>query len=303
MGRHAGDIIDRNSIHQFIEFPILLEDEFDEFMRDRTGWFVTKAMARTTELLEPMAKWNLASNTMFGGHLGLAQTLSSPETKKMIETLWKINELNEANMALVNQFDEDIEEKGFPVLAKALAGVPYDNYSDMFRGTLDGMMDMMMREELVLQFCREDLVKTKEYIKILGKLFPGRHVFMPLHKGMDTFMNPEQYRTFYWNDLREIIHTIIEVGLVPYIYTEGGYDTRLECLREVPKGKVLYHFEKVDMVNAKKILGGTACISGGFPTYLLDHGTKQQVIDEVKGSSTAARPAAVIIFSTACGID
>jgi hypothetical protein len=76
---------------------------------------------------------------------------------------------------------------------------------------------------------------------------------------------------------------------VPYIYTEGGYDTRLECLKEVPKGKVLYHFEKVDMIKAKKILGDTACISGGFPVYLLDHGTKQQVIDEVNGSSTAAR--------------
>ena len=118
-----GNIIDKNSIHQFIEFPILLDDEFDMFMRDRTGWFVMKAMARTTGLLEPMANWNLAANTMFGGHLGMAQTLSTPETRKMIETLWKINEMNEANMALVSQLDDDIEEKGYPVMAKALAGV------------------------------------------------------------------------------------------------------------------------------------------------------------------------------------
>ena len=298
-----GNIIDENSIHQFIEFPILEDDEFDEFLSDRTGWFVKKAMARTTTLLEPMADWNLATNMMFGGHMGMAQTLSSPETKQMIETLWKINEMSQANMALTRQFDVDIEEKGFPVLAQALAGVPYDNYSDMLRGTLDGMMDMMLREDIVLKYCREDLEKTKAYIQMLGKLIPGKHVFMPLHKGMDTFMNPEQYRKFYWVDLREIIHTLIDNDLVPYIYTEGGYDSRLECLKEVPKGKVLYHFEKVDMINAKKVLGDTACITGGFSTNLLDFGTKQQVIDEVKRLIDGCAAGGGYIFATACGID
>ncbi len=298
-----GDIIDKNSIHQFIEFPILEEDEFEEFMRDRTGWFITKAMARTTGLLEPMANWNLAVNMTFGGHLGVAQTLCTPENKKMIETLWKINEMNDAVMKLSQQLDTDIEAKGYPVLARALAGVPYDNYSDSLRGTLDGMMDMMMREDLVLQYCREDLEKTKDYIKWLGTVMPGMHVFMPLHKGMDTFMNPEQYRKFYWVDLQVIINTIIENGLVPYIYTEGGYDSRLECLKEVPKGKVLYHFEKVDMLNAKKILGDTACITGGFSTNLLDFGTKQQVVDEVKRLIDGCAVGGGYIFSTACGID
>ena len=298
-----GDIVDKNSIHQFIEFPILHDDEFEEFMSDRTGWFVKKSMARTTKLLEPMAEWNLTTNMMFGGHVGMAQTLSAPETKRMIETLWKINDMSQAMMQLTRQFDADIEEKGFPVLAQALAGVPYDNYSDMLRGTLDGMMDMMLREDIVLKYCREDLEKTKAYIKMLGALIPGKHVFMPLHKGMDTFMNPEQYKKFYWVDLREIIHTLIENGLVPYIYTEGGYDSRLECLKEVPKGKVLYHFEKVDMFNAKKVLGDTACITGGFSTNLLDFGTKQQVIDEVKRLIDGCAPGGGYIFSTACGID
>ncbi len=298
-----GAVIDKNSIHQFIEFPILEDDEFDEFMRDRTGWFVTKAMARTTGLLEPMAGWNLTANMMFGGHNGMAATLSQPETKKMIETLWKINEMNTAIAGLSQKFDEDIEAKGYPVLAKALAGVPYDNYSDMLRGTLDGMMDMMLRSELVLQYCQEDLEKTKAYLKMLGTVMPGKHVFMPLHKGMDTFMNPEQYRQFYWEDLREIINTIIDSDLVPYIYTEGGYDSRLECLKEVPRGKVLYHFEKVDMLNAKKVLGDTACITGGFSTNLLDYGSKQQVVDEVKRLIDGCAPGGGYIFSTACGID
>jgi hypothetical protein len=95
-------------------------------------------MARTTEHLEPMAKWNLLP-IRCSAVIGPGTDAQFARNEKDDRDLWKINELNEANMALVNQFDEDIEEKGFPVLAKALAGVPYDNYSDMFRGTLDGM--------------------------------------------------------------------------------------------------------------------------------------------------------------------
>ena len=57
------------------------------------------------------------------------------------------------------------------------------------------------------------------------------------------------------------------------------------------------------MVQAKKILGGTACISGGFSTSLLEFGTKQQVIDEVKRLIDGCAPGGGYIFSTACGID
>ncbi|MGE4353546.1 MAG: uroporphyrinogen decarboxylase family protein [Oscillospiraceae bacterium] len=298
-----GNIIDKNSVHQFIEFPILQDDEFEEFMRDRTWWIMKKAMPRTTALLEPMANWNIMGNTLFGGHQVMAQMLCNPETKQMIDTLWKINEMSTALQAHTRQLDIDIEEAGFPTPMQGFSAVPYDNYSDTYRGTIDAMIDMMERPDYVLQYCREDLEATKALIRWQASLMPGRHVFMPLHKGMDSFMNPEQYRKFYWRDLQEIISTIIDAGMVPYIYTEGKYDSRLECLKEVPKGKVLYHFEEVDMIRAKKILGDTACISGGFPVYLLDFGTKQQVIDEAKRLIDGCAAGGGFIFETSCGID
>ena len=105
---------------------------------------------------------------------------------------------------------------------------------------------------------------------------------MPLHKGMDGFMGDEQYRNYYWRHLQKIIEEIIDSGHVPHIYTEGKYNSRLDCLAEVPKGKVFYHFEEVDMAEAKKKLGDVACIAGGFRATLLEWGTKQEVIDECK---------------------
>jgi uroporphyrinogen-III decarboxylase len=142
-----------------------------------------------------------------------------------------------------------------------------------------------------------------QMIKMQGRMIPGKHVFMALHKGMDGFMSDEHYREFYWNHLQIIINTIIDAGMVPYIYTEGKYNTRLECLKEVPKGKVIYHFEEVDMVQAKKILGDTATVSGGFPVYLLDYGTKQEVIDECKRLIDVCAPGGGFIFETSCGMD
>lgn len=44
---------------------------------------------------------------------------------------------------------------------------------------------------------------------------------------------------------------LIDMGVTPYIYTEGRYNTRLEQLADIPKGKVIYHFETADMERAK----------------------------------------------------
>jgi uroporphyrinogen-III decarboxylase len=47
----------------------------------------------------------------------------------------------------------------------------------------------------------------------------------------------------------------------------------------VPKGKVLYHFERVDMARAKDILGDVSCIAGNVPNSLLIMGTPEDVKD------------------------
>jgi len=120
---------------------------------------------------------------------------------------------------------------------------------------------------------------------------------------MDGFMSDEQYEHYYWRHLREIIETIIDVGKVPYIFTEGKYNTRLHFLTEVPKGKVYYHFETVDMAEAKRILGDTACIAGGLGVKTMNFGTPQEVRDECKKIIDACAPGGGFIFEPACGLD
>lgn len=66
------------------------------------------------------------------------------------------------------------------------------------------------------------------------------------------------------------------------VFCEGNYFTRLEIIKDVPKGKIVYLFEKQDMTNAKKVLGDVACIAGNFDVNLLAHGTPEQVTEETK---------------------
>jgi uroporphyrinogen-III decarboxylase len=63
---------------------------------------------------------------------------------------------------------------------------------------------------------------------------------------------------------------------------EGGYNSRLEVIRDLPKGKTLWMFDQTDMARAKKVLGDTACILGNVPLDLLSVGTPQQVKDYAK---------------------
>jgi hypothetical protein len=201
------------------------------------------------------------------------------------------------------QFDAMMEERGYPAMRKAMLVNPFDIYSDFFRGTIESMSDMMFREDVIIQFCKAQREKICALLPILGGMMPGKWVLIPLHKGMDGFMSPKQYEKLYWNDLQAIIECIIDSGMVPFIFTEGKYDTRIEFLKDVPKGKVLYHFENVDMIRAKKILGDTACITGGFPIYLLSYGTRQDVVDECKRLIDGCAAGGGFIFGTDAAFD
>jgi uroporphyrinogen-III decarboxylase len=75
---------------------------------------------------------------------------------------------------------------------------------------------------------------------------------------------------------------LIQQGLVPMPLFEGENTSRLEIIRDIPRGKAIYWFEKVDIYKAKEILGDTVCFRGNVPGSLLYTGTAEQVKDYVK---------------------
>ena len=297
-----GGIIDENSIQQFIEFPLLHDDEYEEFFKDRTGWALKKALPRVSGIFDPLAdfQYNLGNGSR--GARQIASLFSTPAYRAMIQSFWALDDFYKAYQAKADEIGKEVVEMGFPSLRGGGAGVPFDFYSDFLRGTILTMEDLYDRPQDIERYIDESLETTLATIRATKGKDEGKHVFMALHKGMDGFLNPEHYRKYYWSHLQKIILAIIDSGKVPYIYTEGKYDTRIDCLTEVPPGKVYYHFEDVDMATAKKKLGGIACISGGFPAALLDWGKPEQIREEMKRLYETCAPGGGFIFETSCGM-
>ena len=294
-----GNPIGDNSIQQYIEFPILLDDEFDEYFNDYVTWRVHKELPRNSNLLKPLENFHLGFGTV-----GLANAVSRPEMKEMIKTLWEIADGYKVLNAKKAAFNKQMEEMGYPIIRAAMgAGVPFDGYSDFLRGTLLSLADLYTNPEEVRRYIDSTFEQTIAGIKASKGRDDGKLVFMALHKGMDGFMSDEHYREYYWRHLQKIIEAIIEADKIPYIFTEGKYNSRLDCLTEVPVGKVFYHFEEVDMALAESKLGKIACIGGGFSPYLLNYGTKEQVVDECKRLLDICAPGGGFIFETAYGMD
>jgi hypothetical protein len=189
--------------------------------------------------------------------------------------------------ASVNALDKKLDEMGFPPLITGMCVAPYDHISDNFRGTMGIFEDLL---EIPEKIARANEMIAGLQIKYL-KYFEGapmrvKRVFFPLHKGMDGFMSPKQYDELYWEPFQKVLKYLVSIGVTPFIYTEGRYDSRVDYIRErlleLPAGSCIIHFEQGDFAELKKKFSGIACLIGGMPMYLLEYGTKQQVIDRVK---------------------
>ena len=102
-------------------------------------------------------------------------------------------------------------------------------------------------------------------------------MFLPLHKGADGFMSRKQYETFYWPSLRRVVMALIEEGITPILFAEGSYNTRLDIIKDLPRGTAAWYFDQTDMAQAKKILGDVCCLIGNVPTSLLMTGKPAEV--------------------------
>ncbi|NIS70647.1 MAG: hypothetical protein GTO12_17400, partial [Proteobacteria bacterium] len=177
---------------------------------------------------------------------------------------------------------KEILARGFPLYEGGECAAPYDLVGDWFRGTAGVMTDMYRCPEKLLAVM-DKLVPISIKMGLDLARDSGHPIigFM-LHKGADGFMSPEQFDTFYWPPLRRVMMGLIDEGYIPMLLCEGEYTSRLKTIADIPKGKCIYWFEKVDWAKAKEILGETVCIRGGVPPSLLYSGTTQQVKECLK---------------------
>ncbi len=270
--------------HQAIEGEWMKADEYDRYFSDRSDYMLRTYLPRLSGAAEPLKELPEISSLGYGfrGAMAFAEALATPETAAAIEKLQKAGREIARWREKIIEFENEVEKLGFPLTRMGPGGAPFDVISDNVRGMAGAMLDMYRQPENLLKACNQILEKTLERISALPQRNDNPRVFMALHRGSDGFMSLKQFETFYWPGLKAVILAIVDKGMVPGIFFEGDWTQRLEYLLELPRGKVLGHFDTTDIVRAKEVLNNHMCIRGNVPATLLRTGTVQDVRDYCK---------------------
>ncbi len=270
-----------NTPYQFVDASYLQEDEYDTYLKDPTAFLVQRVLTGKYKNFPALAYLNAPSLCM-QSILSLAP-LGIPAVKETLLNMIKAGEEVQDALGRMTELAMSAVNAGYPVFGASVVCNPFDDFADNVRGLIDTCMDIVNDPELVLDAAMRWGDATIPGTIALTKMTHQSVVFVPLHCGMENFMSIDNYRKVYWPPLKRLIEALVGAGLTPFVFCEGKYDNRLETIADVPKGKVVYLFEDVDLKRAKKILGGTACIAGGMPTRLLLEGGKpDKVRDQVR---------------------
>jgi len=273
-----GHGVSKDSGYQYVEGEYMRDDEYRALIDDPTDFWLRGYLPRAFNALEPLSRispftdlWEIVLIT------GQMIPFGIPDAQAALSALMEAGREALAWIEQVGPFEAEAKGMGFVGAAGGISKAPFDILADTLRGTRSTMLDMHRRPELVLEAV-ERLTPLAIKQGVHGASSQANPlVFMPLHKGADGFMSDEQFRTFYWPSLKAVALGLVEEGCIPFLFCEGGYDTRLEYLAELPPGTCFCVFDRTDMRRAKELLGDKVCIGGNVPASLILTGTADDV--------------------------
>jgi uroporphyrinogen-III decarboxylase len=294
---------DKATMYQFVEKEYMKEDEYPALLGNPADFWWRVFLPRVVGAFEPFRKL-----PPMGGMMGIPipfyAAMADPEIeaafKKMTEAgqevvRWQkvIAELNLASLAA-----------GIPTLrGGGMGGAPFDSIVDMLRGTHGMVMDMYRQPERMHEAMERAVPGTIRGAVAAADASGCPVCFMPLHKGEEGFMSPQQFETFYWPTFRRVLMGMVEEGVVPMPFAEGRYGARLEIIKEMPRSAVVWIFEDTDMARAKKVLGGTAGIAGNVPSSVFHTKTPGEVKEYCRRLIETCAPGGGYILTGAAGMN
>ena len=269
-------LADDISLYQYIEGEYMKAEEYDDYIRDPTDFILRTFLPRSVGAFAGFRK--LGPMTPFVGiPVFFITQFGDPEVRASVQALLDAALEGVKWQTAVMEISQAAREAGVPSIWGGMSGAPFDLIGDMLRGTKGIMMDMYQRPDKLLE-AMERITPIVIHSAVSAANASGSPIiFMPLHKGPGGFMSNKQFETFYWPTLKKVMMGLIEEGLVPLLFAEGDYMPRLEIIKNMPRGKVIWYFEVMDMAKAKEVLGDRACIAGNLPVSLLCTGTPQEV--------------------------
>ena len=278
--RWAGHGLAEDKSMQYVESENMKAEEYDAFLEDPADFIVRKFWPRAFSQLKIFGQLPpLNSVTDHFGAQFFFTPFGLPEGREALETLKKAGAESLKAIGALMAHVQQLAGAGFPMAFMGATLAPFDYIGDFLRGRKGVMLDMYRNPDKLLAACEKALPLVIRQGIDSARASHNPRVFIALHGGHEAFMSLEQFQRFYWPTLQALLTALADEDLNPVILVEGRYTSRLEFLKEVPKGKVCYWFESVDMAQAKNKLVETACIMGNVPLALLATGAPAQVKD------------------------
>ncbi len=268
--------------YQYLDAEYMSADEYDDFLLDPTGFFLSKYLPRVAgayDGLQPLA--SLVGTTYYG--LAFATAMF---TDPAMQQAW--GQLSQAGGTAMEfhgrgaMLSHRLKCQGFPYGQFLFAGAPYDVVADYMRGA-KGMMTDLFRHKDKLEEVFDKIKKLAVRDLVMRSQMTGNKVvFIPIHWAPDAFMSQKQFERFWWPSFREMMIELIDAGLTPMPMWEADCTKRLEVIADIPPGKCIYWFERTDMKQAFDVLGDVVALRGNVSASVLNMGTPEEVDAEVK---------------------
>jgi uroporphyrinogen-III decarboxylase len=299
-----GHGVPKTASFQYNEKEWMAADEYDLLIDDPTDYLLHYYLPRVAGGLEGFAK--LASPLdmveIVGGPPWMMRW-ADPDVQTTLEKLTTAGRECGLWASKIYPLLGRLVAEGFPAPFSMMSLAPFDFIGDTLRGTRGIITDMFRQPDAVLEACDRLAPVCVKWVTRRANPFTPPLVFIPLHKGADSFMSVQQFQKFYWPSLKKVIEGLVADGFVPYLFAEGAYGTRLESIADVPKGRTLWQFDHTDMRKAKEILGGIACIQGNVPLPMLQLGTTEEVKAYCRDLIEAVGPGGGFILDVGAVVD
>ena len=254
-----GHGVGEDSGYQYNEAEYMKADEYDKLIADPSNYWQRFYLPRVIGAMQPWTTLDPFTDLVEGPMVGpFFIPFGTPPVQDMLKKMMEAgNAALEWIQAMTKMDGDSMASFGIPGFAGGATKAPYDILGDTMRGTRGLMLDKFRQPEKVLEACDRLVPLAIDWGVRPCNINKHPFVFIPLHKGADGFLSDEDFRTFYWPSFKKVLLGLIEEGITPLCFAEGGYNERLEAIHdpEIPAGKMIWMFDATNMSEAQEAPG------------------------------------------------
>lgn len=257
-GNHFVD--ESDEMIQSVEHGYMEAEEFGEFTENADDFYWKKVLPRYLTQNDPDKK------------------LTIGEFKQVLKE-WKDFTVYSQKM-----LDMNIQEFGALMYYSRMVRLPLEHLALDLRGLKGASLDMRRNKNEILEWADAVYESTSNmagFNAVSASEQKGFVADITMVWQVVSLMNPKQFGTFYWPQLKRVIDGAAANHQKIFVAAQGTILRFADFLQEVPKGVMMIHPEGDDIREFRKKLPNIA-LAGGLSTSLLGNAKPDEVVDEAK---------------------